>query len=239
MSKIFEALQLSGSDFAEKPAAIAPGPTQPVPRSFSDKLMALYRRIETTIECDGGKVVSIAGLQSTEQSFTYAFELARMASTQLKLRVLLLCSHQSGCQQFILRDPQLAHGWESVVFDGAPVSEVIHRLTSPSISVSQLNATPESLAGIVTSPLFRPVLRALRSEYDLIVIDTQPFSEGVDAVLVSEVADGSVLVVDAGVTRWQVIRKAVEQIESQNGTLLGVVLNKRRHYIPNFIYRRL
>jgi Mrp family chromosome partitioning ATPase len=51
--------------------------------------------------------------------------------------------------------------------------------------------------------------------------------------------DGSVLVVDAGDTRWQVVRHAADQFAAQDGTVLGVVLNNRRYYIPNFIYRKL
>ena len=51
--------------------------------------------------------------------------------------------------------------------------------------------------------------------------------------------DGVVLVLEAEKTRWQVADKARESIENHGGKVLGVVLNKRRYYIPDFIYSRI
>ncbi|MFB3123892.1 MAG: cobalamin biosynthesis protein CobQ, partial [Candidatus Binatia bacterium] len=51
--------------------------------------------------------------------------------------------------------------------------------------------------------------------------------------------DGVVLVVESGRTRRQVAFNAKKQLEEAGGKLLGVVLNKRRYYIPEFIYRWL
>ena len=56
---------------------------------------------------------------------------------------------------------------------------------------------------------------------------------------VSSQVDGVILVVEAERTRWPVAASVKESIERGGGRLLGVVFNKRRHYIPAFIYRRL
>ena len=241
MSKIYEALQLNEVDFAEssKPAAIAGTPMGAPSRAFEEKLLALHRRIESSLNVEGGKVVSIVGMQSVKQGFTYTYELARLASAHLKQRVLVLCTYQSGTSQYLLQQSPASGGWEGAVFDDKPLSEAIHQVSKPPISVSQLNATPDSLAGLMASHRTLDHLRRLRKRYDLILIDSRPLPEGLDAALLAPLADGTVLIVDAGVARWQVVRSAVEQVLSQQGTFLGVVLNKRRHYIPGFIYQRL
>jgi Mrp family chromosome partitioning ATPase len=51
--------------------------------------------------------------------------------------------------------------------------------------------------------------------------------------------DGVILVLESGKTRRQVALNVKKQLEDAKGKLLGVVLNKRRHYIPDWIYRRL
>ncbi len=56
---------------------------------------------------------------------------------------------------------------------------------------------------------------------------------------IASVTDGIILIVDAGASRWQVVRHVVEGLTARQATVLGVVLNKRRHYIPSFIYRKL
>jgi Mrp family chromosome partitioning ATPase len=48
-----------------------------------------------------------------------------------------------------------------------------------------------------------------------------------------------ILVVESGKTRRQVALTAKRKLEGAGGKILGVVLNKRRYYIPEFVYKRL
>jgi len=48
-----------------------------------------------------------------------------------------------------------------------------------------------------------------------------------------------VLVIESGKTRRQVALRAKKELEEAGGMLLGVILNKRKYYIPNWIYKRL
>src|SRR5438105_2102685 len=57
------------------------------------------------------------------------------------------------------------------------------------------------------------LIEALRQNYDLVVLDTPPLLVNSDAVMLSDLADGSILVVRAGVTPAPSIFKAIEQIE--------------------------
>ena len=45
--------------------------------------------------------------------------------------------------------------------------------------------------------------------------------------------------VDAESNRWQVVRQAKRRIERAGGGVIGVILNKTRRHMPEFIYRRL
>ncbi|MCC6152768.1 MAG: hypothetical protein IT367_03370 [Candidatus Hydrogenedentes bacterium] len=244
MSRIFEALELNGIEFEDTPErgpAISVVHAQPfakTPKPFAEKILTLHQRIEATLGNRTGKIVSIAALEPGDQGFTYSFELARFAATHLARRVLLLGTWQSGCSTRVLQNG-VARGWEAATFQNAPISEYVHQLDEPPIAVSQLNVTRDALAALASSTRFGNALRRMRKQYDLIVVDTPPISEGMDAVLLSPVVDGTVLIVNAGESRWQVVRNAVEQLTAQNGTVVGVVLNKRRYFIPSFIYRKL
>jgi len=244
MSRIFEALELNGIEFEETPersSAISVVHAQPIPKTpkpFAEKILALHQRIEATLGNRPGKVVSIAALEPGDHGFTYSFELARLAATHLARRVLLLGTWQSGCSTRVLQNG-VARGWEAATFQNAPIAEYVHRLDEPPIAVSQINVTRDALAALASSPRFGNTLRRMRKQYDLIVVDTPPMSDSMDAVLLSPVVDGTVLIVNAGESRWQVVRNAVDQLTAQNGAVVGVVLNKRRHFIPNFIYRKL
>jgi len=240
MSRIFEALELTGVDFEEKASTtvLHTKVFSPASKPFAEKILALSRRIDAAFDNRAGKVISIAALESGSHGFTYAFELARLSSTYMKRRVLLLGTWQSGSSTKVLQNG-VARGWESAMFGNESVAEFVHQLNEPPIAVSQLNLSKDALAALAASPRFGNMLRRMRKRYDLIVVDTPPVADAMDAVLLAQVVDGTVLIVNAGESRWQVVRNTADQLAAQQGNLLGVVLNKRRHYIPEFIYRKL
>lgn len=242
MSRIYEAIELTGMELGQvrkEPAPIAD--FVPVPRSsktFEEKLLALHRKIESLVDVPTGRVVSIAGLQSTGHGYTYAFELARVASTRLKKQVLLLGTCQSGLARHVIHD-RGASGWEDATHGDRSIDDAIQQLQDPPVAVSQINLSKDSLGSLIGSPRFGNLVRQMRDRFDLILVDTPSLAEAVDAVVLAPLVDGTVVIVDAGITRWQVVRHAVDEIHAQQGRVLGVVLNKRRYYIPDYIYRRL
>ncbi|MCC7047351.1 MAG: hypothetical protein IT562_11635 [Alphaproteobacteria bacterium] len=80
---------------------------------------------------------------------------------------------------------------------------------------------------------------ALRSRFELVVVDTQAVSESFDPIMLSNQMDAVILVVSAESTRAPVAQNVRDRIAEVGGPIIGVVLNRRRFHIPNFLYRRL
>ena len=210
----------------------------PASRNFEQKIIALCHRIESVIDTQEGRIVCVAGMQSTTQGFTYTYELARQAAQQLGKRVLVISTRGSGFSEQVLRGGVI-RGWARALESGEVPFQSIVELRTPAIAVSQLNGNTEDVARIAASPALKEIFEKLRRTYDLVLIDTPSMAESMDAELLAPVADGIVLIVDAGASRWQVMRRKVEELVSRQVNVAGVVLNKRRHYIPNFIYNKL
>jgi Mrp family chromosome partitioning ATPase len=79
----------------------------------------------------------------------------------------------------------------------------------------------------------------LSAGFELVILDLPPVSKSVIGPAMSKALDGVVLVVEAERTRSLSVRATQKTIQVHGGNVLGVVLNKRRFHIPNFIYRRL
>ena len=93
--------------------------------------------------------------------------------------------------------------------------------------------------GLFESGEFDEFLKRMRESFDYIILDAPPvpvFSEF--RVLCTKV-DGVVLVLDSEKTRRHVAIRAKKALEEAGGKVLGVVLNRRRYYIPGWVYRRL
>jgi succinoglycan biosynthesis transport protein ExoP len=83
---------------------------------------------------------------------------------------------------------------------------------------------------------WRKVLTKARGAYDLILIDPPPLQRSAAALALAPFADITLAVIEAERTRAAVARNLVDRVESAGGEVLGVILNKRRFYIPRMIY---
>lgn len=68
-------------------------------------------------------------------------------------------------------------------------------------------------------------VRALRSTYDLVILDSPPLLAVADALVLSRYASAVVLVVDRRRDRAKRVRRAVEMLRSVDAPLLGIVFN--------------
>jgi Mrp family chromosome partitioning ATPase len=89
-------------------------------------------------------------------------------------------------------------------------------------------------------PGFCQLLRTMHERYDYVILDAPPplhiFPE---TLILSSNVDGIVLVIEAGKIPWQIAATVKKRLEGAGGRILGVVLSKKKCYIPKFIDERL
>ena len=82
-------------------------------------------------------------------------------------------------------------------------------------------------------------LQSLAANFAYTLIDCPALGASYEAEMLAPDVDGVVLVVEADRTKRDQIMRAKRTIEMANGKLLALVLNKRRHVVPEWIYRML
>ena len=91
-----------------------------------------------------------------------------------------------------------------------------------------------------TAPEYRAeCLKALRWNFDYVLIDCPSTAVSSDATTLAPLVDGVSIVVKAAQTRRAQIQRCQEVIENAGGNFLGFILNQRQYPVPNWIYRRL
>ena len=83
------------------------------------------------------------------------------------------------------------------------------------------------------------LLHALRPKLGYTLIDCPSIATSYEAAMLAPDVDGVVLVVEADRTKRDQILRARQTIEMAKGNLMGLVLNRRRHVVPDWFYRRL
>jgi capsular exopolysaccharide synthesis family protein len=104
----------------------------------------------------------------------------------------------------------------------------------PNLSVITSGPIPPNSSELLGSTQMKHLMDLLREEYDVIIMDTPPILPVTDAVVASSLADGVILVVQAGKTRNGEVHHAQEVLEAAHANLLGVVLNRARLRINNY-----
>jgi len=85
------------------------------------------------------------------------------------------------------------------------------------------------------------LLNVLRKRFDFIILDSPPVLAVTDAVALSTVVDGVVLITDAGSIRRKELKQTIDRLRSVNANILGISLNRldpksEGYYAPYFEY---
>ena len=116
------------------------------------------------------------------------------------------------------------------------VMRIVTGRTGDRLSVMPAGADPESTARFLASEGIVNVLEGWPQQYEHIILDTSSVLTTSTPTLLAPHVDGILLVAECERTKWQVLEAAQEKLVGAGGNVLGVILNKRRYYIPKFLY---
>jgi capsular exopolysaccharide synthesis family protein len=116
-------------------------------------------------------------------------------------------------------------GLNEVVNQQAALNDVINKTEIPNVHVLNLGKRSPS-STILKRNEFQKTVSLLRKEYDYILFDTSPVSKSSDAVELTDVVDGAVVVAQFGRTKVPELEYTLEQLDKVDMPVLGVILNK-------------
>lgn len=97
-----------------------------------------------------------------------------------------------------------------------------------------MTSNPTELLG---SRQMQLLIEKLTERYTRILIDSPPIVAVTDASVIGALADGTLLVIQAGETRREVITRALSLLSAARNNVIGCILNGIEYHIPNYIYR--
>ncbi len=97
--------------------------------------------------------------------------------------------------------------------------------TVPAMSLLTAGPTPPDPSELLSSRRFTSLIDRLRVDYDIIILDSPPLFSVSDALILSNVADGVLLVARAGKTTYDIAKKGVKQLRDLRIHVTGLVIN--------------
>jgi len=149
-----------------------------------------------------------------------------------------------------LRDPSLhkafhlpqENGLTELLFSRSPFRNIGHFLKQTNLDnlwlITSGNAYPNPVS-ILESSYLEMLIDEVKGHWDWVLFDSPSVTSCSDSVALARKVDGVVLVVQAEKTRWEVVQEVQGRLEHGGGRILGIVLNKRRFHIPNWLYKSI
>ncbi|MGH9821022.1 MAG: CpsD/CapB family tyrosine-protein kinase, partial [Pyrinomonadaceae bacterium] len=110
--------------------------------------------------------------------------------------------------------------------DERQILSVIRKDESTKLNLLTSGPIPPNPAELIGSDQMANLLKILQKNFTHVVIDSPPIASFTDGVLLASMVDGVILVVHAGKSSRQVVRRSRQLLQDIGAKIFGVVLNK-------------
>jgi capsular exopolysaccharide synthesis family protein len=197
----------------------------------------LVGQIDIALPRSGCRVLllssSVAGEGTTEVAVGLGVTLATAVG---KKTAVVDCNFHHPDMHVRFGTPAL--GLSEYLSGEVPLERALANTVVPNMYVMPLGKRMESFAAYTREDL-ENLIAKLRRTFEYVLIDAAPLGAYPECAVLCDKVDAVILVVKHGSTRREVVRLARDVIARAGGKVLGVVLNRRRFPIPEFLYRRL
>lgn len=248
MSKTFEALQRAEEEYQERLIGALPisqkGDRKVLPRrASSEAALSWYEGLKTNLLTRNPdkpvKAILFTSTSPGEGASTTAINFATSLVKDTDLKVLLVDANmRTPCLHEVFGVDH-GHGLSDLLSKGCDMTSIMKKIGATNLYIMPCGGNHSNPVSLFESTVFDRFLQETRARFDFLILDSPPAIGFSEARVICQKADGVVLVLGSGTTRRQVALKAKKVLEEAGGKVLGVVINRRKFYIPTWIYERL
>lgn len=113
----------------------------------------------------------------------------------------------------------------STYLAGTDTSQITFHTPESNIHCIPAGPVPPMPSELLSSPRMASLLQSMEAEYDFVLIDSPPVINVTDSMILSKLAQGTLIVVKANATTYDQMDAGVKRLLNIQAHLLGVVLN--------------
>jgi capsular exopolysaccharide synthesis family protein len=208
-------------------------------RSFSPHIKLIFHPLSFTAECYRRLRTSLLRLQIQRPVKTLLVSSANPQEGKSTTLLNLAISMAETNQRVLVIDTDLRRptihtllglprspGFTDLVAGELDENTAVHHDVVPNLDVMTCGTAVRNPSRFFGHSQMIDAMMALRDKYAWILMDAPPVLVVNDASVLASMVDGTLLVVDSGVTRLEALERASVMLNDAGGKLLGVVLNR-------------
>jgi len=192
--------------------------------SYCEQFRALRTRILQAGEREQMRTFVITSAGMGEGKTVTALNLAWLLAQTEGIRCLVIDSdlRQPCATEYLAIDAP--RGLSEVLGGELSLPEAIVRLDPAGLYLLPGGQPRDDVAELLSGPTYAGVIKQARRMFDFVIIDAPPLGIFTDANVLINRADGALMVVRAGKTRYAMVDRLLETLPRER--MLGVVLNR-------------
>ncbi len=195
---------------------------------FVTKVEEYYNALRTNIQLSGNnlKVIAVTSVDPSEGKSTTATNVAWAFAHAGYKTLLIDADIRNSVMPGIFKSREKITGLTDYLAGTQDLSHGLCETNVENLFVIQSGAVSPNPTALLQSENFGVMIETLRKYFDYIIVDTAPIGVVIDAAIIVQKCDASILVVEAGVAKRRDVQKAKSQLEHTGKPFLGVILNK-------------
>ncbi|EIF38154.1 tyrosine-protein kinase [Streptococcus sp. SK643] len=195
---------------------------------FAKRAEEHYNALRTNIQLSGNnlKVISVSSVKPGEGKSTTSTNIA-LAFARAGYKTLLVDADiRNSVMSGVFKSREKITGLTDFLSGTTDLSHGLCDTNVDNLFVIQAGPISPNPTALLQSENFDTMIDTLRKYFDYVIVDTAPIGMVIDAAIIAQKCDASILVTAAGETKRRDVLKAKEQLEQTGVPFLGVVLNK-------------
>lgn len=195
---------------------------------FVKKAEEYYNALCTNIQLSGDKlkVISVTSVNPEEGKTTTSVNIARSFARSGYKTLLIDGDTRNSVMSGFFKSREKITGLTEFLSGTADLSHGLCDTNIENLFVVQSGTVSPNPTALLQSKNFNDMIETLRKYFDYIIVDTAPIGIVIDAAIITQKCDASILVTATGEVNKRDVQKAKQQLEQTGKLFLGVVLNK-------------
>lgn len=195
---------------------------------FIKKTEEYYNALCTNIQLSGDKlkVISVTSVNPGEGKSTTSINIAWSFARAGYKTLLIDGDVRNSVMSGVFKSREKITGLTEFLSGTTDLSHGLCDTNIENLFVVQSGSVSPNPTALLQSKNFNDMIETLRKYFDYIIVDTAPIGFVIDAAIITQKCDASILVTATGETNKRDVQKAKQQLAQTGKLFLGVILNK-------------
>lgn len=193
-----------------------------------------FRTIRTRIQLtkldkDSLKTILVTSSAPQEGKTVLGINLGASFAQSNRKTLIIDCDLRKPRVHEIFKDKRIP-GLIDYLFGQVQLNDVVHKSEIKNLEYITCGTIPPNPAEMLESEKMKLFLAEMRDKYDIVILDSPPIIAVTDSEILSTMVDGTILIVSADTTEFDLMERSVELMKSDKSSFIGAILN-------NFSYK--